>query len=132
VCQGNTTGVHLWTQAFVKRNKNGKILGTDGFRFLLLTDSTTELKEPADISGWNHEYKNLKAVINKTSSLLVGIRALPSFKDCAVLPGSLNGAVLNISKHGRKSSLGMPHRMRQVEEMPLLPLPYPAKLLGQP
>ncbi len=31
VRQGNTTGVHLWMQAFVKRNKNGKKLGTDRF-----------------------------------------------------------------------------------------------------
>ena len=96
VRQGNTTGVHLRTQAFVERDKNGKNLGIDRFRFLLLTDVTTEPKEPADISGWKHESKNSKAVLNKTSPLFVGIRALPSFKDRAV--SSLNGANQEISK----------------------------------
>jgi hypothetical protein len=102
VRQGNTTGVHLRTQAFVKHNKNGKKLGTDRFRFLLLTDPTAEPKELADISGWKHEYKNSKAVIDKTSPLFVDIRALPSFKDHAVLPGSLNGDNLKISKLQKK------------------------------
>jgi hypothetical protein len=102
VRQGNTTGVHLRTQAFVKHNKNGKKLGTDRFRFLLLTDPTAEPKEPADISGWKHEYKNSKSVIGKTSPLFLGIRALPSFKDRAVSPGSLNGAGLKISELQRK------------------------------
>jgi hypothetical protein len=102
VRQGNTTGVHLRTQAFVKHNKNGKKIGTDRFRFLLLTDPMAEPKEPADISGWKHEYKNSKAVIDKTCPLFVGIRALPSFKDRAVLPGSLNGADLKISELRKK------------------------------
>jgi hypothetical protein len=131
VRQGNTTGVHLRTQAFVKRNKYGKKLVTDRFRFLLLTDSTAEPKEPADVSGWKHLYKNSKAVIDKTSPLFLGIRALPSFKDRAVVPGSLNGADLKISQMRKKViAPKMPPMMRQVEEMPLLPLPLSRQATG--
>jgi hypothetical protein len=100
VRQGNTTGVHLQTQAFVKRNKNGKKLGMDRFRLLLLTDPTAEPKESADISGWKHEHKNSKAVIDKTSPLFVGIQAIPSFKDRAVLPCASAG--LKISQLRKK------------------------------
>jgi hypothetical protein len=100
VHQGNTMGVHLRTQAFVERGKNGKRLRIDWFRFLLLTNATIEPKEPADILEWKHEYKNLKAVLNRTSPLFVGIRALPSFKDSAI--STLNGANLEISKLQKK------------------------------
>jgi hypothetical protein len=63
---------------------------------LLLTDAkSTEPKEPTDISGWNRELERSKAVVNKTSPLFVGIRALPSFNDRA--GGALNATDLVIS-----------------------------------
>ncbi len=49
-----------------------------------------------------HKYKKSKAVINKSSPLFVGIRALPSFKDRALLPGTLNGASVKMSKLRKK------------------------------
>jgi hypothetical protein len=63
---------------------------------LLLTDAkSTEPKEPTDISEWNRELEKSKAVVNKTSPLFVGIRALPSFNDRA--GGALNATDLVIS-----------------------------------
>jgi hypothetical protein len=92
---GNTTGVHLCLKSFVEYDKDGKKSGTQRVRFLLLSDSKeTEPKEAIDISGWKRECKNSKAVIDKISTLFVGIRALPSFEDRAAVPGSLNGADL--------------------------------------
>ena len=96
VCLGNLTGVHLRTQYFVKYATNGTKSGTDRVRCLLLTDAkSTEPKEPTDISGWNRELEKSKAVVNKTSPLFVGIRALPSFNDRA--GGALNATDLVIS-----------------------------------
>jgi hypothetical protein len=63
---------------------------------LLLTDAKSiEPKEPTDISGWNRAYEKSKAVVDKTSPLFVGIRALPSFQSCA--GEALNAIDLDIS-----------------------------------
>jgi hypothetical protein len=107
VCQGNTTGVHLRSQYFVKYDTNGKKSGTDRVRFLLLTDAkSTEPKEPTDISGWNREHGKSKAVVNKTSPLFVGIRALPSFQSRA--GGALNATDLDISVLQNKRIVAAP------------------------
>ncbi len=91
VSRGNSTGVHLRTQCVVKHDKDGKKVGTDQVRFLLLADSTTrEPTGPTDVSGWIREQAKSNAVVDKTSPLIAGIRALvPSFKDRATSPGSL-------------------------------------------
>ena len=95
---GNCTGVHLRTQYFVKYGKDGK-KSTERVMFLLLAGSkTTEPKEPTDIPGWHQEREKSNAIINKTSPLFVGIRALPSFKDRAAVPASLNQTNINISE----------------------------------
>jgi hypothetical protein len=99
VSQGNTTGVHLRLKFFVEYDQNGEKSGTQKVRFLLLTDSTAkDPKEPIDISGWKREYENSKAVVDKTSSLFVGVRALPSFENRASGRGHLNEADLEISE----------------------------------
>ena len=96
---GNSTGVHLRTHFFIKYDKDGKKTGTDQVRFLLLADSKErEPNEPTDFSGWIREQKKSNAVVGKTSSLFLGVRALPSFKYRATSPGSLNGADYKISE----------------------------------
>jgi hypothetical protein len=114
---GNSTGVHLVRlKSFVKYDKNGKMSGAQRVRFLLLSDSKeTEPKEAIDISGWKREYKNSKAVIDKTSTLFVGIQALPSFEDRAAVPGSLNGADLKISEL-RKLAKPTPRVVSPIQE----------------
>jgi hypothetical protein len=114
---GNTTGVHLCLKSFVEHNKDGKQSGAQRVRFLLLSDSKeTEPKEAIDISGWKRECKNSKAVIDKTSTLFVGIRALPSsFEDRAAFPGSLDGADLKISEL-RKLAKPTPRVVSPIQE----------------
>jgi hypothetical protein len=102
---GNSTRVHLRLKSFVKYDKDGQKAGTEKVRFLLLADSKTrEPKEPTDMSGWIREQEKSNAVVDKTSTLFVGIRALPSFNDRATTPGSsLNGTDLNISELRKKN-----------------------------
>jgi hypothetical protein len=96
---GNSTGVHLRTQFLVKHDKDGKKSGTDQVRFLLLADSKErEPKQPTDIAGWIQRMEKSNAVVDKTSPLFVGIRAVPSFKDRATPGSSFNGTDTKISE----------------------------------
>jgi hypothetical protein len=100
---GNSTGVHLCTHGFVKHDKDRKTLGTDQVRFLPFADSKErEPNEPTDFSGWVRWQKKSHAVVDKTSPLLAGIRALPSFQDCATTPGSLNDTDHKIAELQKK------------------------------
>jgi hypothetical protein len=79
------------------------MLGTDRVRFLLLADSKErELNELADFSGWVRWQKKSHAVVDKTSPLFAGIRALPSFQDRSTTPDSLNNTDHKIAELQKK------------------------------
>jgi hypothetical protein len=104
VSGGNSTGVHFRMHSFIKCNKDGEKSGSDRVRFLLLTDSKElEPNEPTDFAGWFQMQENSNAVVDKTSPLFVGMRAIASFIDRATTPGSsLNGTDHTISELRKK------------------------------